>query len=109
MQDKEIEIIKGSGNVFRDLGFKNPEKEMLKTKIATCIEEEINRLGLSQTNAAALLGIAQSKLSLIVRGRLKAFSVYFLLNLMSKLGYEITIKLEKENREVIELQMEKEQ
>ena len=46
-----------SGNVFADLGFANPEEELLKAKLVREIRGIIKRQKLTQTKAAAVLGL----------------------------------------------------
>ena len=59
----------GSGNVFEDLGLPRPEEALAKARLADGIADTIQRRGLSQIEAGALLGIDQPKVSRIVNGR----------------------------------------
>ncbi len=96
-----FEFIKGSGNVFADLGLSNPEERLLKSEIAIRLEIAIDELGWTQSKAAEVLGISQPQVSNIFRGRLRQFSVERLLNLMAKLDYDVSIHFEpKENSEI---------
>ena len=52
-----------SGNVFADLGFGNPEEELLKAKVVREIRGIIKRRKLTQTKAAAVLGLKQPDVS----------------------------------------------
>ncbi len=98
---EKTEIVKGSGNVFTDLGFDNPEEELLKVKIAFCVNEAISQLDWTQTKTAEFLGISQPQVSNLSTGMLKYFSVERLLNLMAKLDYDVSIHfIPKENSEI---------
>ena len=64
----------GSGNVFADLGLPNPEERLTKARLASRIAQLIEDRSLTQTQAAAHLGIDQPKISNLLRGRLRGFS-----------------------------------
>ena len=78
-------VSRGSGNVFRDLGLKNPEELLAKTKLAARIVQIVEGRRLSQTQAAKVLGIDQPKVSQIYRGRLDDFSLERLMRLLTAL------------------------
>jgi predicted XRE-type DNA-binding protein len=59
------EITRGSGNVFADLGFGNPEGEFLKAKLVREIRGIIKRRKLTQTKAASVLGLKQPDVRLL--------------------------------------------
>ena len=65
--DKKVTL--SSGNVFADLGFANPEEELLKAKLIREIRSIIKRRKLTQTKAAILLGLKQPDVSSIITGR----------------------------------------
>ena len=65
----EKKVTVGSGNVFADLGFANPEEELLKAKLIREIRAILKRRRLTQAKAAALLGLKQPDVSAIVTGR----------------------------------------
>lgn len=88
---QEIEIIESSGNVFADLGFKNPEEMMAKANLAILISETIKKRKLTQQRAAEVMGIDQPKVSAILRGRLSGFTIERLIRLLMTLGKDIII------------------
>jgi len=55
-------MVRGSGNVFRDLGFREPEARnlALRSEIMIKIEEFVERSGMTQARAAAHLGLTSS-------------------------------------------------
>jgi len=85
------DVVVGSGNVFRDLGLKNPEELLVKAKLAAQIVQILGERKLSQTQAARLLGVDQPKVSLIYRGRLDDFSVERLIRFLTALHRDIRI------------------
>lgn len=84
-------ITKGSGNVFKDLGYKDPEDALTKTKIALKINEIIKDKGYTQKEAAKILGIDQPKVSSIKNGKLRGFSLEKLFTFLNTLDHEIEI------------------
>jgi predicted XRE-type DNA-binding protein len=71
--DKKVTV--GSGNVFADLGFGNPEEELLKANLIREIRAIIKRRKLTQAKAAAMLGLKQPDVSSIITGRVGKFSI----------------------------------
>jgi predicted XRE-type DNA-binding protein len=88
----------GSGNVFADLNLPSSPDDMLKVEIARAIGKSIDRLGLTQVQAAKKLGTDQAKISEIVRGRLKGFAVDRLLNYLVALGHDVDIRISQKAR-----------
>jgi predicted XRE-type DNA-binding protein len=84
-------FVAGSGNVFADLGLPNPEEALARAKLAQTIVETIERRGLSQAEAAQIMGVDQPKVSAIVRGRLRGFTQDRLLRFLTALGNDVEI------------------
>jgi predicted XRE-type DNA-binding protein len=84
-----------SGNVFADLGIENAEEYMAKSGLAAEILRIVQRRRLTQAEAAKLLGIRRPKVSELLRGRLDGFSTERLLRFITRLGYDVQIKLSK--------------
>ena len=88
---EDIKLEKSSGNVFADIGLNTPEERLAKSDLALNIAKIINKRRLSQTKAAKLLGITQPKVSAILNGQLKGFSLGKLMLLMIALDQDIEI------------------
>jgi predicted XRE-type DNA-binding protein len=86
-------IKKSSGNVFSDLGVKDPEEALVKARLAHVISDAIKVRGLTQVEAAELLGIDQPKISRLVRGQLAGFSIDRLFRFVTLLGSNIEITI----------------
>ncbi len=82
-----------SGNVFADLGVAEPEIALRKADLARELIAAIESRGMTQQEAGELLGIGQPKVSAIVRGHLKDFSVNRLMELLTLLNYDILISV----------------
>jgi len=89
-------VTKSSGNVFEDLGFDVAESENLKLRAQLMRELDtlIHDQRLTQNAAAEVLGIQQSRVSDLVRGKIDRFSIDMLVKLLAKTGrhVEITVK-----------------
>jgi predicted XRE-type DNA-binding protein len=81
----------GSGNVFADLGLSNPEERFAKAQLVHRISEIIKERKLTQAKAGEILGIDQTKVSKLVRGRLSEFSTSTLLEYLTRLDRDIEI------------------
>lgn len=88
---RKSEFEESSGNVFADIGIANPDEAMTKAQLAMQIIDLINKRRLSQSEAAALLGIDQPKVSCLIHGRLRGFSVERLFRFLNALGREVEI------------------
>jgi predicted XRE-type DNA-binding protein len=90
---KNIAVEDGSGNVFADLGFPNPEREQLKAHLTLQIYRLIKQSGLTQAQAGAILGIKQPHVSTLMRGHSGAFSVERLMGFLTALGQDVEISV----------------
>ena len=88
-EDKKIE--ESSGNVFIDIGVKNPEEALAKAQIAARIYQLITERRLTQKAAAKLLAIDQPRVSDLLRGRLRRFSTEKLIQFLLALGQNVEI------------------
>ena len=91
---KDIQVERSSGNVFADLGLPNPEEHLVKAALALTIARTIRERGLTQEQAGDVLGLAQPKVSDLVRGRLDKFTIDRLMRYMCKLDYDVTISFQ---------------
>ncbi len=101
-QDTEPAVTPSSGNVFADLGLSNPEADLLKSELVIQIRRSIEAKGWTQTQAAAHIGLPQSSVSLLLRGRLSGFSVERLLTILNRLGYDVEVRIAPAQREAAE-------
>ena len=84
-------VTASSGNVFADLGFANPEEELVKAKLVREIRGIIKRRKLTQTKAAAMLGLKQPDVSALVTGRVGKFSIDRLVRCLDRLDYKVDV------------------
>jgi predicted XRE-type DNA-binding protein len=84
-------VTASSGNVFADLGFDNPEEELLKAKLVREIRAIIKRRKLTQAKAAAMLGLKQPNVSALVTGRVGKFSIDRLVRCLDRMDYKVDV------------------
>jgi predicted XRE-type DNA-binding protein len=93
-----IPVTAGSGNVFADLGFAEPEDELTKAQLASQVRQVIKRRRLTQVRAATLMGVDQPKVSALLNGRLTNFSSERLMRLLTALGQDVEIVVKAKPR-----------
>jgi predicted XRE-type DNA-binding protein len=96
-----------SGNVFADLSLPEADDLLAKAELAAKIIAEIQRRRMTQTQAAAILGIDQPKISALKQGKLSAFSIERLMRFLLLLGrdIEITVKGTSKSRSTARLRV----
>ncbi len=90
-KSSKVPIKASSGNVFRDLGFPNAEREQLKARLTLQIYRLIKGRGLTQAAAGEILGIRQPHVSGLMRGQSGNFSVERLMDFLTALGQDVEI------------------
>lgn len=82
---------KSSGNIYRDLGFPNPDDMGRKSDLVHRIDKIIRESGMSQTQAAQKMGVDQSDLSKILRGQFRSVTFDKIFEMLSALGEDVMI------------------
>jgi len=88
-----------SGNVFSDIGIEESAEALAKSELARNIANIIKARNLTQIKAAKLLSIDQPKVSRLVRGQLKEFSIGTLLNFILEFDRDIEIVIAKRSHQ----------
>ncbi|MEO7861058.1 MAG: helix-turn-helix transcriptional regulator [Nitrospirales bacterium] len=85
---------KSSGNVFVDLGFDPAEAAVLQMRanLMSDLRLYIEKQKLTQAQAAKRLGIVQSRVSDLVRGKWDKFSLEMLITLEARLGRTVRVE-----------------
>ena len=94
MPKRPKDYIVSSGNVFADLGLPNPEEALAKAELAHKISVLVSNRGLTQMQAAKLLGVDQPKVSALLRGKFSGFSLERLMRFLLLLGQDIKITVQ---------------
>jgi len=93
--NNEDAVTHGSGNVFADLGFPSPEEHQIKANLVSHIADIIEEQHMTQIEVAKMLGIDQPKVSALLHGRFRGFSVYRLMSFIAALGCNVEITTKK--------------
>jgi predicted XRE-type DNA-binding protein len=92
---EKLKITKSSGNVYRDIGFSEEESQdlIIRSKLMLELSKRIDTLGLTQARAANELGVAQPRISDLMRGKISLFSTEMLIGMLAKLGGEVSVSV----------------
>ena len=93
MKAEKLEIVRGSGNVFRDLGHADADVLQLKALLAAEIIKALDREGLSVRAAQARTKIAAADFSRIRNADLGRFTVDRLMSIVNRLGSRVDVKV----------------
>jgi predicted XRE-type DNA-binding protein len=87
-------MTKSSGNVFIDLGYSAEEAAILQMRadLLADLRKLIKAKRLIQAKAAEILGVSQSRVSDLIRGKWERFSLEMLITLATRAGMHVTLK-----------------
>ena len=93
MNRDTLDVVRGSGNAFRDLGHKNADVLQFKALLAAEIIKALDRDGLSVRAAHTRTGIAAADFSRIRNADLGRFTVDRLMSIINRLGSRVEVKV----------------
>ncbi|MFZ0930072.1 MAG: helix-turn-helix transcriptional regulator [Syntrophobacteraceae bacterium] len=93
MKNDDFELIRGSGNVFRDFGRTNAGVEQARAILAAKIISTLDERGLSTREAEKLTGVAHSEFSRIRNARLERFTLDRMITILGKLDEEVEVNV----------------
>ena len=85
----------GSGNVFADLGLPDAELQAVKARLVAMIADAIEKAGMTQAEAATIMGLSQPDVSKMLRGLFRPTSLERLIGCLTKLGREVEISVSR--------------
>ncbi len=87
-------VTKSSGNIFTDLGYSPDEAAVLQMRadLMADLRKFIKAKKLTQAKAAEILGVSQSRVSDLIRGKWERFSLEMLITLATRVGMRVTLK-----------------
>ena len=91
LKRKALELEPGSGNVFADLGVADADEHLIKAGLVVKIDRIIRQRHLTQAAAAQLIGIDQPKVSAMLAGQFRGYSVERLMRFLVALGHDVEI------------------
>lgn len=102
---KPLEKQISSGNVFADLGLADAKEHLIKASLVLKIGRIIGQRGLTQTAAAKAMGIDQPKVSAMLAGQFRGYSVERLMRFLVALGQDVEIVVKPSKRRTAELRV----
>jgi predicted XRE-type DNA-binding protein len=103
MTDEPLELIHGSGNVYRDFGRPDADVRQLKAMLAVEIMKALDDKGITVRKAHALTGIAAADFSRIRNAELSRFTIDRLTGITNKLGSRVQFTVRVERKPAQEL------
>lgn len=88
-----IEIVRGSGNVFRDFNDPNPDLEQLRAILAARIIKVLDARKLSVRKAHDLTGVAAADFSRIRQAKFGRFTIDRLMSILNRLDQEVEVSV----------------
>ena len=88
--DEEEGVFISTDNPFADVGLPNPDQCLMQAELLKYILAEIERRGLSQSEAASLLGVSPSQIRLLLEARLSKIPLQSLVLMVVRLGTNVT-------------------
>jgi predicted XRE-type DNA-binding protein len=86
-------ITESCGDIFQDIGFSAGESEKLniKSHLMSDIESYIKDNGLTQEQAAKIMGVGRPRISDVVRGKIDKFTIDALIDMLTRAGHHVNI------------------
>ena len=94
---EKLRITRGSGNVFRDIGLSKDEAENLKLRgeLMMRIEDYYEKSGMTQGQAAKVLGLTTPRFNALLKGKIHLFSLDALVNIATRAGLSVRLLVKK--------------
>ena len=99
MKNDEMELVRGSGNIFRDFGDPNADLEQARATLAAAIIKTMDAQNLSVRAAEQLTGVAASEFSRIRNVKLDRFTIDRLIIILGKLGRHVEFRIKVRSRD----------
>ncbi|MDA0204129.1 MAG: helix-turn-helix transcriptional regulator [Acidobacteria bacterium] len=92
--DEDFELVRGSGNVFRDFGYTDADVQQTKALLAAEIIGVLDDEALSTRKAQERTGIAHADFARIRNAKLDRFTIDRLMSVLNKLGKQVDVQIE---------------
>ncbi len=93
MTDRDFDIVRGSGNVYRDFGDADADVKQLKAILASAIVKALDKQNLSVRKAHEQTGVSAADFSRIRNADLGRFTVDRLMTIINRLGSRVDVKV----------------
>jgi predicted XRE-type DNA-binding protein len=91
--DDNFQLVRGSGNVFRDFGYPDADVQQTKALLAAKIIGVLAEEGLSTRKAQERTGIAHADFARIRNAKLDRFTIDRLMTVLNKLGKQVDVRI----------------
>jgi predicted XRE-type DNA-binding protein len=92
--DDDLELVHGSGNVFRDFGYPDADVQQTKALLAAQIIGILDDEGLSTRKAQERTGVGYADFARVRNGKLDRFTIDRLMTILNKLGRQVDVRIE---------------
>ena len=94
---RRIKIVRGSGNVFQDVGFPRDEAHnlLLRAELMMRVERFVKEHGLTQAAAAKALGVTQPRLNQLLKRKIELFSLDSLVKMLANAGLRVEMRVRR--------------
>lgn len=94
----EFELVRGSGNIYRDFDRPNADLEQARALVAAKIVRSLDSRKLSTRDAERLTGVAHSEFSRIRNSQLRRFTLDRMIAILGKLEAEVEVRVSFKTR-----------
>jgi predicted XRE-type DNA-binding protein len=105
LKKNSLEMEPSSGNVFADLGLPGAGEHLIKAGLVVKIGRTIRQRHLTQAAAAQLMGVDQPKVSAMLAGQFRGYSVARLMRFLVALGHDVEIVVKARKRGTAQLRV----
>lgn len=102
MSKDDIELVRGSGNLFQDFGTPEPEVRQLKALLAAEVIKTLDQRALTVREAEAITHVAAADFSRLRKVRLDRFTIDRLMTILDRLGQEVHVSVSVRTRAAAE-------
>lgn len=98
MSKDDLELVRGSGNVFRDLGLPDADILQAKAVLSAKIIGVLDDRNISVRRAHELTGFAAADFSRVRQAKLQRFTIERLISMLVKLNDDVEVSIEVKPR-----------
>ena len=91
--NEDMELIQGSGNIFRDFDDPNPDLEQLRGLLAAGIIRVLDERELTVRKASELTGFAAADFSRVRNANLGRFTIDRLMTMLERLDQDVEVNV----------------
>jgi predicted XRE-type DNA-binding protein len=91
----DLKVTKGGANIFEDLGFDAQESQnlLLRSQTMIALVQWFNASGMTQVEAAKVLGVTQPRFNQLLKGKIDVFSLDALVNMATNAGMRVGLTI----------------